>query len=105
MWIPGLVVRQMGPVSYEVREQDSDTVHRCHGDQLGAGVIAESNSGGTESQAERAHGENGTKPQGTVDSSMQPSVLLEPEPVTLRCSTPVCKPPKPGISTVNCYTH
>ena len=35
-WIPGLVVRQTGPVSYEVRERDSDTVHRHHGDQLRA---------------------------------------------------------------------
>ncbi|XP_059201274.1 uncharacterized protein K02A2.6-like [Centropristis striata] len=40
-WIPGLVVRQTGPVSYEVRERDSDTVHRRHGDQLRARATAE----------------------------------------------------------------
>lgn len=40
-WIPGLVVRQTGPVSYEVRERDSDTVHRRHGDQLRARAMAE----------------------------------------------------------------
>uniref|UniRef100_A0A3P9MD94 Integrase catalytic domain-containing protein n=1 Tax=Oryzias latipes TaxID=8090 RepID=A0A3P9MD94_ORYLA len=34
IWIPGMVVRQTGPVSYKVREWDSGTVHRRHGDQL-----------------------------------------------------------------------
>uniref|UniRef100_A0A665US80 Integrase catalytic domain-containing protein n=1 Tax=Echeneis naucrates TaxID=173247 RepID=A0A665US80_ECHNA len=66
-WIPGSVVRQTGPVSYEDRERDSNTVHRCHGDRLRARATAE------------------------------PDPVLtdpRPEPVALRRSTRVTKPPK-----------
>lgn len=47
---PGLVVRQTGHVSYAVRERDSDTVHRCQGDQLRAWVPAEPDTVLTETQ-------------------------------------------------------
>lgn len=39
--IPGLVVRQKGPVSYEVGQRDSNTVHRRHRDQLRAHATAQ----------------------------------------------------------------
>ncbi|KAI9520745.1 hypothetical protein NQZ68_013150 [Dissostichus eleginoides] len=35
-----MVVRQTGPVSYEVLERDSDTVHRRHGDHVPALLLS-----------------------------------------------------------------
>ncbi|KAK9515825.1 hypothetical protein VZT92_026433 [Zoarces viviparus] len=93
-WIPGLIVRQTGPVSYEVRERDSDTVHRRHGDQLRARAIAEPDIDVTESQAELGDGEDGSSSQEVVDANMQTPELLEPEPVVLRRSNRMTKPPK-----------
>ncbi|KAK9528365.1 hypothetical protein VZT92_012532 [Zoarces viviparus] len=93
-WIPGLIVRQTGPVSYEVRERNSDTVHRRHGDQLRARAIAEPDIDVTESQAELGDGEDGSSSQEVVDANMQTPELLEPEPVVLRRSNRMTKPPK-----------
>lgn len=93
-WIPGLVVRQTGPVSYEVREQDSNTVQRHHGDQLRARAIGEPDTDGTESQAGQFDGENCSGSQEVVDSTMQKPELQEPEPMALRRSNQVIKPPE-----------
>ncbi|KAK9529796.1 hypothetical protein VZT92_013867 [Zoarces viviparus] len=93
-WIPGLIVRQTGPVSYEVRERDSDTVHRRHGDQLRPRAIAEPDIDVTESQAELGDGVDGSSSQEVVDANMQTPELLEPEPVVLRRSNRMTKPPK-----------
>lgn len=48
-----LVVRQTGPVTYEVRERESDTVHRRHGDQLRARATAASDTVVTDSKVEQ----------------------------------------------------
>lgn len=93
-WIPGLVVRQTGPVSYKVRERDSDTVHRRHGDQLRARATAESDTVVTDSQVEQLNGKDCSVSQDIVDSTVQSPELLEPEPVPLRRSARVCKPPR-----------
>ncbi|KAK9517613.1 hypothetical protein VZT92_022969 [Zoarces viviparus] len=85
-WIPGLIVRQTGPVSYEVRERDSDTVHKRHGDQLRARAIAQPDIDVTESQAELGDGEDCSSSQKVVGANMQTPELLEPEPVVLRRS-------------------
>ncbi|KAK9515985.1 hypothetical protein VZT92_003426 [Zoarces viviparus] len=87
-WIPGLIVRQTGPVSYEVRERDSDTVHRRHGDQLRARAIAEPDIDVTESQAELGDGEDCSSSQEVVDANMQTPELLEPEPVVSEALKP-----------------
>ena len=93
-WIPGLVVRQTGPVSYEVRERDSDTVHRRHGDQLRARVIAEPVTEGADSQTGRFDVKDCSGSEESVETTRQPAEPLEPEPVAPRRSTRVIKPPK-----------
>ena len=78
----------MGPVSYEeVREQESDTVHRCHGDQLRAWIFAEPNSGGTDSLTEL--------------TEMVKMALSLKELLTLPCS--ICAF-KAGTHRPNCWT-
>lgn len=89
-----MVVRQTGPVSYEVREQDSNTVHRHHGDQLRPRATAESETVVTDSQVEQLDGKDCGGLQDIVDSTVQSPELLEPETVALRRSTRVSKPPK-----------
>ncbi len=96
-WIPGLVVRQTGPVSYVVRERDSDTVHCRHGDQLRAHATAESDTVVTDSQVEQLDGKDCGGLQDIVDSTVQSPELLEPETVALRRSTRVSKPPKSSV--------
>ncbi|KAJ8333797.1 hypothetical protein SKAU_G00411160 [Synaphobranchus kaupii] len=102
-WIPGMVVRQTGPVSYEVRERDSDTVHRRHGDQLRARAMAEQET--EHDEQEIGHDAHETEPQAEldvskdsshdiVDSTRQTPKLPEPEPVALRRSTHEIKPPE-----------
>lgn len=33
-WVPGVIVKQTGPVSYKVQGRDADVTFRRHGDQL-----------------------------------------------------------------------
>lgn len=59
-WILGLVVRQSGQLRqlYEVRDRDSDTVHRHHGDQLQARITVEPDTDGPELQTEQFFGKD-----------------------------------------------
>ncbi|CAL1572401.1 unnamed protein product [Knipowitschia caucasica] len=93
-WIPGQVVRQTGPVSYQVKERDSDTVHRRHGDQLRARASPEQTDIDTETfEAEMQNTGNDTPVETTVDLPVQPSVPPEPPSVTVRRSERVRKKP------------
>ncbi|KAJ8370538.1 hypothetical protein SKAU_G00105660 [Synaphobranchus kaupii] len=87
----------------EVRERDSDTVHRRHGDQLRARAMAEQET--EHDEQEIGHDAHETEPQAEldvskdsshdiVDSTRQTPKLPEPEPVALRRSTREIKPPE-----------
>lgn len=92
-WIPGLVVRQTGPVSYQVRERDSDTVHRRHGDQLRARAPPETVTETLETETREQTTENDSTVEVTVDLPVQTPVPFEPPPVNVRRSERVRKKP------------
>ncbi|KAM9717125.1 uncharacterized protein ACNS7B_020902 [Menidia menidia] len=92
-WIPGQVVRQTGPVSYEVKERYSNTVHRRHGDQLRTQAVAEPDVEDSETPTQEQKDVNITPKQSDLDSGVHPPVSPDPS-VILRRSTRTRKTPK-----------
>lgn len=68
---------QTGPVSYEVREHDSDTVHRRHGDQTRGRAMVYLDTVVTNSQGGPLEGKEGSSSQDIADSTGQSLGLLE----------------------------
>lgn len=92
-FILGQVVRQTGPVSYEVKERDSNTVHRRHGDQLRTQAVVEPEFENPKTPTTEQSDANVTPEQSALDLGMHPPVSLDP-PVEVRCSTRPQKTPK-----------
>ncbi|XP_023204972.1 uncharacterized protein K02A2.6-like [Xiphophorus maculatus] len=92
-WTPGQVVRQTGPVSYEVKERYSNTVHRRHGDQLRAQAVVEPDIKDIETPTQEQNDVNITPEQSALDSGVHPPVSPDPS-VVVRRSTRPRKTPK-----------
>jgi len=96
-WVPVKVVRQTGPVSYHVKERDSDTVHRRHGDQLRARVppeVVETETETVDTEIQEQTTGNDVSVEIAVGLPVQPPALLEPPPAIVGRSERVRKKPK-----------
>lgn len=92
-WIPGLITQQMGPVSYQVRVRDMDTVYRRHGDQLRSRTLPDisqevTNPQVDEHQSQESGTDNMRDLANTVEMPKPPDINSTPPRRSQRASRP-----------------